>query len=171
MKDPVVVDTNVLLAADGRADYSRDCASNCEKKLKQIEKRHMVVLDLGREILREYGRKVPHTKQPGSGYNFWKWLINNMANPDHCARVELTAHAAKGYVEFPDHDGLKNFDPSDRKFVAVAAAHPEKPEIIQATDTKWWGWKDALAECGIRVSFPCEDELKRKWEKKHGPNV
>jgi hypothetical protein len=171
VRTPIVVDTNVLLAADGRSDYSRRCASTCALRLKQIQERHTVVLDRGREILREYGRKIPHTRQPGMGYYFWKWLINMRAGDAHCAWVDLTVHATRGYVEFPDHEDLQEFDPSDRKFVAAAVAHPARPEIVQAGDSKWWGWKVALEACGIRICFPCEAELHRKWEDKFGSDV
>jgi len=171
VKIPVVIDTNVLLVADGRSDFSRGCAARCGKRLHQIQVEQTVVLDRGHEILTEYGQKVPHTKQPGLGYQFWKWLINTKAGDDHCAWVGLTPDAKKGYLEFPDHDGLKNFDPSDRKFVAAAAAHPGKPEIVQAGDSRWWGWKDSLAACGVSLSFPCETELKKKWEEKIGRHV
>jgi hypothetical protein len=168
---PIVVDTNVLLVAEGRSVYSRKCAAACADKLKQIQSQHAVVLDRGREILNEYGNKVPHTRQPGLGYYFWKWLVNTRAGGDHCVWVDLTADAVKGYVEFPDHEGLKHFDVSDRKFVAAAVAHPSRPKIVQAGDSKWWGWRDSLAECGIHLDFPCEVELKKKWDDKFGPHV
>ena len=49
---------------------------------------------------------------------------------------------------------------SDRKFVAVANAHPAKPPILQSTDSKWWGWKEALQEVGITVHFLCPEYVK-----------
>ena len=73
-----------------------------------------------------------------------------------------------GFEEFPDHPGLAGFDVSDRVFVAVSAAHPEKPPIVEASDSKWWGWKDALEQCGVRVGFLCPDELARKYREKTG---
>lgn len=55
---------------------------------------------------------------------------------------------------------------SDRKFVAVVNAHKKKPPIYQATDSKWWGWNDALEEVGIHVEFLCPDYIKSKYKKK-----
>ena len=74
------------------------------------------------------------------------------------------------YKEFPEHDGLVNFDIDDRKFVAVANAHSDthKPPIFQATDSKWWGWKDALSKVGITVCFLCPSYVKEKHAKKMG---
>ena len=137
MRDCVVVDTNVLLVAEGQSSYSIQCKASCGNTLREIRLNQTVVLDSGREILTEYRRKLEGIRgQPGLGHEFWKWLINARLSHDSCETVDLTRHAVKGYEEFPDHDGLKEFDPSDRKFVAVAAAHPKKPSIVQAGDSK-----------------------------------
>ena len=96
-----------------------------------------------------------------------KWVHDHRWGPK-CDRIEITKNNSS-YNEFPDttkHPGLAHFDRSDRKFVAVANAHPDKPPILQATDSKWWGWKDALAEAGIKVHFLCECYIKTKYEEK-----
>jgi len=80
-------------------------------------------------------------------------------------RVKITPNGAS-YNEFPDHVGLENFDNSDRKFVAVANVHPTKPPILQATDSKWWGWKTALFEAGITVHFICRNFIETKYSEK-----
>lgn len=163
----VVIDTNVLLVAEGQSSYSRVCKANCGAVLATIKSKKTVVLDTGREILTEYGRKLAQSKrQPGLGYLFWKWLVNTQVSHRRCEFVNLTKHPNKGYEEFPDHEALKDFDPADRKFVAVASSHPNKPWIVQAGDSKWWGWRDALKECGVSLDLPCEAELKAKWEAK-----
>jgi predicted nucleic acid-binding protein len=167
VNDWVVVDTNVLLVAEGRSSYTLACKANCGKILEDIKSKRTVVLDSAREILSEYGNKLAEKKgQPGLGYEFWKWLVNTRLSHDHCEVVRLTKNIKKGYEEFPDHEGLKAFDPSDRKFVAVAAVHPKRPKIIQAGDSKWWGWRESLSECGIELHLPCEAELRAKWEAK-----
>lgn len=74
----------------------------------------------------------------------------------------------ESYDEFPDHDDLNDFDNSDRKFIAVANAHPAKPPVLQATDSKWWGWKDALNEVGITVQFLCPDYVASKYQEGFG---
>ncbi len=70
------------------------------------------------------------------------------------------------YDEFPEHIDFAEFDTSDRKFVAVANAHIDKPPILQATDSKWWGWKEGLEESGISVTFLCPDYIKAKYQEK-----
>jgi len=39
---------------------------------------------------------------------------------------------------------------------------------LQAVDSKWWGWKEALSECGIEVIFLCPDDIAEKYAKKIG---
>jgi hypothetical protein len=167
-----VVDTNVLLVAEGESTYSRACRAECGDILREIQSKHVVVLDSGREILSEYTKRFEGRKgQPGLGFEFWKWLLNARLSHQRCDQVKITKHENKGYEEFPDHVDLANFDPSDRKFVAVAAAHGKNPKIVQAGDSKWWGWKAALSDCGIELELPCEAELKAKWKAKSGKHA
>jgi hypothetical protein len=66
------------------------------------------------------------------------------------------------YQEFPDSPELKEFDPSDRKFVAVSNTHPSKPVILQAVDSKWLSYKGALKAVGITVHFLCPEYVETK---------
>ena len=60
--------------------------------------------------------------------------------------------------------------PSDRKFFAASNAHPGKPPILEAADSKWLGWEEQLEQHGIKVEVLCRAELeairKRKTKKK-----
>ncbi len=38
--------------------------------------------------------------------------------------------------------------------------------MLQATDSKWWGWRDALADCGITVEFLCPEQIQETYERK-----
>ena len=165
MRHPIVVDTNVLVVANGGPAHTRKCAANCSAELMKIRESGQVVLDYGYEILKEYGNNQKATTgQPGVGFLFWKWLLDTRAGAEHCVRVTIKKGGARGYEEFPDHDDLSKFDFADRKFVAVAIVHGGRPPILQAVDTKWWGWKDALQECGVEVKFLCKEEIKAKFE-------
>ena len=46
---------------------------------------------------------------------------------------------------------VKNFDESDKKFIALSNAHAEKPPIIEAPDGKWLGYEAAFAKYGIVI--------------------
>jgi len=52
---------------------------------------------------------------------------------------------------------LARFDRSDRKFVAVALASQLNPNVLNATDTDWWHYRECLAKHGVRVVFLCSD--------------
>jgi len=122
-------------------------------------------VDDGWLIIGEYRNNLAASGQPGIGSAFLKWVLTNHLNPSVCTRVRITRKrsVAEDYDEFPDDPDLAAFDPADRKFVAVAAAHPERPPILQAVDTKWWGWKDALARNGVEVLFLCPDEIEERY--------
>jgi hypothetical protein len=130
---------------------------------------HLVVDD-GFRILSEYQRHLRQEGQPGPGDAFLKWVLTNQANPRRCTRVALTPHESdpEHFDEFPKHPDLANFDPADRKFVAVAATARGKPEIWQGFDSKWWGWRRALLKEGIRVEFLCAEDIARKHGQKSG---
>lgn len=76
----------------------------------------------------------------------------------------LTVTGDREYAEFPKSPSLNGFDRSDRKFIAVANAHLEHPQIVEGSDSLWWRFKDALEELGIHIYFLCEDYVKTKYE-------
>ncbi len=165
-----IVDTNVPKTAnlaiqpDPASDVPKACVLACIKAVEHVIKKRGLVVDAGDEIFNEYRQQLSMKGQPGIGDAFMKWVNDHRHNPEYCDRVTITK-TGDSYDEFPDHDGLKNFDKSDRKFVAAANAHKDKPPILQATDSKWWGWKDSLAKVGITVHFLCPEYTKIKYAK------
>ncbi|VGO17502.1 hypothetical protein PDESU_06098 [Pontiella desulfatans] len=168
-----VVDTNVAKTAnlatqpDPTSDVPDECVLACIEAIEHVIKKKGVVLDAGDEIFDEYRQQLSMSGSPGMGDCFMKWVHDNRyALPDH-QRVEITKNG-DSYNEFPQHADLTEFDISDRKFVAVANTHPNKPTILQATDSKWWGWKDALSICNITVQFMCASYIQGKYAEKIG---
>ncbi|WP_035236507.1 hypothetical protein [Desulfobacter vibrioformis] len=168
---PIVIDTNVPKTANLAVDPMSIpeeliiCVQQCVDSIMEVIENGNLVLDNGDEIFNEYRGKLSMSGQPGVGDEFLKWLHYNRYSFPESNRVTITPKD-DSYDEFPDHPGLADFDISDRKFVAVANAHHKKPQIMEATDSKWWGWKDALDESGIKVNFLCPDFVKVKYEKK-----
>ncbi len=166
-----VVDTNVPKTAnlatqpDPDSDVPDACVLACIEVVEHIIKKRGLILDAEDEIFNEYRRQLSMKGQPGVGDRFIKWVHDNCWRLPNSHRVTITKNG-ESYDEFPDHEGLNNFDNSDRKFVAVSNAHPDKPPILQATDSKWWGWKDALKETGITVHFTCADYVEQKYNEK-----
>jgi len=159
-----VVDTNVPVVANGRSPQaSGECARTCAVRLNELTKRGKIVLDDDWLILKEYVRNLDQSGQPGPGDAFLKWVLLNHANPNRCEKVRLTPTDASktNFAEFPQSLELQRFDPSDRKFVAVALGHPDKPPVLQATDAQWWDLRDHMKEAGVTIDFLCPNDIKR----------
>jgi len=168
-----VIDTNVPKTANlacNPEDVPQElvaCVLACVEAIVHVKKNGGLVMDAGDEIFDEYRRQLSMGGQPGVGDKFMKWVHDNRWKLPDADRVKITKNG-NTYNEFPSHCGLAQFDISDRKFVAVSNAHPDKPPIFQATDSKWWGWKDDLAAVGITVHFLCPDYVKAKYAEKMG---
>lgn len=160
----VIVDTNVPLVANGKADQaSEDCVETCIDELMKItEGKVKLVLDDQRRIIGEYRNKLNPGGFPGVGDAFLKWVEINWANPQQCDLISITSidGSEANFQEFPTDPVLTDFDPDDRKFIALALAHPEKPPILQAVDNRWWNYRDALHQNGVTVEFICEDDIR-----------
>jgi hypothetical protein len=158
-----VVDTNVPVVANGRSiQASPECVRTCVDRLEELTRKGQLVLDDKWLILKEYMAHLGCTGQPGVGDVFLKWVLTNRCNLKLCVQVAITPKNSgeTDFEEFPSDPALKDFDLMDRKFVAVAAAHPEKPPILQAVDTKWWKMKEPLCRAGITVDFLCEEDIR-----------
>ncbi len=159
----IVIDTNVLLVADRRADQMDDeCVSACVNRLARAKADDVVVLDDAWLILGEYGNKLSTRGAPTPGNEFFKWLLQVQADTRHVSQVAITPRNPEQtlFAEFPPDSELESkFDPADRKFVAVACAHPRRPPILQAADSKWLAWEKPLKQHGLRVDFLCRAAL------------
>jgi len=166
-----IVDTNVpkvanhAVAPDKIPQELTGCVLSCIEAIEHVIKKGHLVIDAGDEIFDEYRQQLSMKGQPGVGDRFLKWVHDNRWKFPETDRVPITKNR-ESYDQFPEHHDLKNFDRSDRKFIAVANAHPNKPTVFQATDSKWWGWKEALAEVGIHVHFVCPDYIEAKYAEK-----
>jgi hypothetical protein len=155
----VVVDTNVAIVANGHhPPASARCIEACIDALLEAQG-GTVLVDDGYRIFDEYRKHLSHSGQPGVGDAFFKWLWRNQANPTCCRQVSITPTDpdGRGFEEFPDDPALAGFDPSDRKFVAVALASGESPPILNASDSDWWEFRDALGRHGVRTQFLCPE--------------
>lgn len=164
-----VVDTNVPATANGaNADASADCVVACGRVLQQVMQGHLFIDNAG-AIVAEYRNNLTPFGDPRPGNVFLKWLLTNEWNPARVTRVKLTAtDDEQGFVELPAApDGIR-YDPSDRVFLAVSAAHSEHPPVVQALDSKWWGWRKALTDAAVPIHFVCREEIARKYQEKMG---
>ncbi len=170
----MIIDTNVAIVANDRDridGVGDDCVLACIAALVSARENNVILVDDWGLILSEYGRNLSFAGQPGAGDFFFKWLWNNQANPRYCRRVPVTpveaghSNAAPDdppLAEFPDDPALHGFDRSDRKFVATAIAVGEPAPILNATDTDWQHFRDALHRHGVTVEFICPGFIQRR---------
>ena len=158
----VIVDTNVVVVANGRSEQaSSDCVDTCGEKLEEIMRGEMkLVLDNRWIILREYMRNL-RSNGADVGDRFLGWILANRDKRCDLVSITLVDGSEHEFEEFPDGPALVGFDPDDRKFIAVAIAHPEKPPILQAVDSQWWDFRDAFRRNGVTVEFICKDDMQR----------
>lgn len=159
-----VVDTNVTIVANHKNEEPLSCAAACADVLHEITRTGLLVIDEGGLIFSEYKTYLSFAGQPGAGHYFFKWLSDNRYRPDRVAQISLVGDLARPgeFEAFPTDPKLAGFDHSDRKFVAVALTHPERPPVLNATDSDWWDYKDALKRHEVTVRFVCgEDRFRR----------
>jgi hypothetical protein len=156
----VVVDTNVTVIANGKENVPLACSAACATALHDITKSAVLAIDEGGLIFNEYKGYLSFAGQPGAGDYFFKWLADNCYRPERVARVRLEPDAKRPdeFAAFPADPELVAFDRSDRKFVAVALTHSERPPILNAVDSDWWDFREALKANGVAVQFLCGAE-------------
>ena len=160
----VIVDTNVARLANGEwgKDF-KECEESCINWLERIMQGEMkLVLDMEWIILGEYSDNL-HSRGADVGDRFLAWSLRNRTNPEQCDLVSITpvANLENEFEEFPKDPELENFDPDDRILIAVAHKHPQKPPILQAVDSQWLDFRDALSRYGVKVEFICEEDIHR----------
>jgi hypothetical protein len=159
----VVIDTNVLHVANQTAQQAGpDCVLRVVQRLEAIRAGERVCLDHLGLILQEYiDQRFQFAGQPGVGNAFFRWLFVNQANEQCCEVVTVhpTNQENTAFQEFPNDPALAGFDPSDRKFVAVALASKLSPKILNAVDSDWWDFREALSDNGVAVDFLCPNQF------------
>jgi hypothetical protein len=160
----VVADTNVAVVANALSEQaSEDCVEACAERLEEIMRGEVkLVLDDDWQILGEYAQNL-HSTGTDVGDRFLLWVLRNWRNPQQCDLVHITPvnGSENEFEEFPDDPALSGFDPDDRKFIAVALAHPGNPPILQAVDSQWWDFHNTLRRNSVTVEFICEDDIQR----------
>ena len=159
--DAVIVDTNVIITANGEAEHaSPDCVERCQQRIKQIlDQSETALVDDRWRILNEYKKYVNLETRKGIGDLFVKTLLQNlMRRPAICTVVRINPldGSETDFEEFPTTEALSDFDVADRKFIAVAVAYgKQKATILQALDRKWEPFRKAFEQEGVQIDFLC----------------
>ncbi|MBD3769888.1 MAG: hypothetical protein IE925_07040 [Rhodobacterales bacterium] len=151
-----VIDTNVPIVANGRfEDDLRQPTDACQlaalEFLDTALKKHIILLDDAGEIQSEYARYLNPVGQPGVGDRFLLEIINS--HPDRILREPLEKDGNGEFVDLPQPLIDCNFDPSDRKFAALASKC--EAVVANATDSDWVEAAEAIQASGISVSNLC----------------
>jgi hypothetical protein len=155
---PVIVDTNVAVVANHQNNNVADaCMDACVVFLTEVRRNStVVVIDDGDEVRKEYTRAIQDSKPLQLGALFLVHVIRNQYNPHFVQRVNLEKNDEGEFVDFPATGELAQFDPSDRKFAALA--RNQNLPVTNATDSDWARFQHLLVANGITVNFLCGDD-------------
>lgn len=170
MPQQCVVDTGVLMVANGANNGATEgCVARSARALSDLMLTGHVFVDNTGLIVQEYRRNLDAWDgQPGPGAAFFKWLLTNEWAGQKVTRVTITRkdQGPEDFHELPAPPNGITYDPSDRKFLAVAAAYDPHPAILHSLDHKWWGWQPALQAIGVTIHFLCPEEVEAKYLEK-----
>lgn len=164
-----VVDTNVPIVANGRLttigsrSASVDCREATVRFLQQIHRKGKILIDTEGEIQTEYRKHLHPSGQPGVGDRFYQDVLNSA--PRLVERVDLPRDADGEYVDLPRALVDAGFDPSDRKFAALAKR--QRVPVVNATDSDWLEHRATLLANDIEVEFLCGCD-QSKWFRPRG---
>ena len=147
-----VVDTNVAIAANGRRTHvDMRCRLDCVQRLKSLVAGETVAIDDRSLILDEYKNHLSFSGGPGVGDLFFKHVFNNQYQGERVRRVTVTPSqdGRRGFEELPSN----TFDPSDRKFLAVAVV--AEAVVLNATDSDWGEQAALMDTLGVEVKQLC----------------
>lgn len=151
-----VIDTNVWLWTDKPFDeldtVELQCLGACRNWMhKFVNNTDFLAVDTAYAILREYRENFAEGSLPRD-------YLNRIEKAERLDFVSIEFDA-DGFARLPETVEMP--DRKDRKFAAVAITHPNKPPIINASDTDWQQVEAALAAFGITLIQLCSDYLER----------
>lgn len=152
-----VVDTNIPIVANGRADSSGDTSPSLGCRLAAVQflvrllDTGTILIDQAGAIQAEYRSHLRPSGQPGVGDRFYLEILNS--KPHLVERVDLPLRDDGQYADLPQPLINAAFDPSDRKFAALASR--EKVPVFHATDSDWLEHRATLKACRIQVNHLC----------------
>lgn len=154
----IVVDTNVLIVANGRSTHAdEECQLSCIKAIIDIEESRIVVLDSHDLIFDEYKNHFDFSGEPGVGDRFFKYIFNHRYSTDRVLHVPITK-AFDGEREFKELPP-NSLDRSDQKFLATAVV--ADATILNAVDNDWHTHHALIQDLGVLVSELCPQHLSR----------
>ena len=165
-----IIDTNVpLTAITTDVIIPLSCRQDCVRLINSILKGEIiVVIDDRNEALKEYRQQMYPDPNPSAGLasQFLMYLFNYQYDQARVRRAKLSVDDTVNYTLLPQVDELNDFDPSDKKWVAIYLSFKEQTNqdapINNATDSDWLHFEHVFERLGIQIEFLCKDILKPK---------
>lgn len=168
MTNRAVVDTNVLVAANGRDTHVEiDCQRRCMEELARLAAQEVVCVDDKGLIMGEYERRVAASQQAGPGTVFFKEVWKQMGDSNRVRRIPVEPRDNEGR-DFTDPMLPPNNLKKDAKFLAVALK--ADAVIVNASDSDWQEHHDLTNQLGVDVRQLCPEHATRP-EKSHGDHA
>jgi hypothetical protein len=161
-----VIDTNVAVVANGNPEIGSGQLPSLKCRLASVNflieavKNGKVFLDLNGDIVREYATYLNPIGAPGVGDQFYREVINS--HPDRIIRIELVRLNNGEYADCPQILIESDFDPSDRKFAALAAK--TSATVVNSVDSDWINHAEQLQAANIPINNLCGCDPKKWFE-------
>ena len=153
----LIIDTNVFAIAEGmHGDATDGCKAACTSILLRIDGGYPILVDDSDEILSEYVAALRAAPTSGLAVKLASRLYRTRHGEPACRKVEIT-RSNGSYEEVPA--GLRDFDPDDQKFIAVAASAGGGFPLVAGLDGEWWDRQADFPANGLSVQFPCLADL------------
>ena len=162
MTGGAVVDTNVLVAANGRASHvEASCQLRCVVELERLSREEVVCVDDMGLIMREYESRTKQEGQTRPGTAFFKHVWQKMGDTNRIRLIPVEL------VNRDDREGRDFRDPvlpphnlrKDAKFLAVAVK--ADATIVNATDSDWTEHRELTDRLGVDVRQLCPQHATR----------
>lgn len=159
MTNRAVVDTNVLVAANGRDTHVEiDCQRRCMEELARLAAQEVVCVDDKGLIMGEYERRVAASQQAGPGTVFFKEVWKQMGDSNKVRLIPVKPRDDEGR-DFTDPVLPPNNLKKDAKFLAVAVK--AGATIVNAADSDWAEHRELTDRLRIDVRQLCPEHATR----------
>ena len=159
MTDRSVVDTNVLVVANGRATHVDEaCQLSCVDELARLAREEVVCVDDKWLIMREYQSRTKQDGQTRPGSAFYKHVWQKMGDTNRIRLIPVEPRDAEGR-DFAEPVLPPNNLKKDAKFLAVAVK--ADAVIVNAADSDWAEHRELTDRLGIDVRQLCPQHATR----------
>ena len=150
-----IVDTNVILVANGQHEAMDPAQQLCSRWLQALMQTGRVALDAGHAVLGEYLHKTHASGGQGRGRCILRWLLHEQNNPARVDLVDLPQDASGQFRHFRQMHASKRLIHPIAKFVALSMAR-RAPAILAGNRFQMAGLGCGLARswCGGAVLVP-----------------